>query len=229
MVENYLTNDRWREVFLLTSGLMVDRGSDKLLLEMHKVAKQYARHPKVKELLQWADQVMASSSGILKPAAKRAAAIVLINIRDSSSELLYQTMCIYRGIDRGEARENARAITSVIASGVSAIISPVIIAASNRASAIARDKLKQLGIVTTRLGFSQFLIDFESLRYYLNSTDITRIETQKFIANDTEELQALNKYFYSIDLLLKCKQEAARLSPATWEAIEAELLLSPDD
>ncbi|WP_103667983.1 NACHT domain-containing NTPase [Pseudanabaena sp. BC1403] len=225
MVEKYLTDKRWREVFLLTSGLMVDRGSDELLLEMHKAAKQYARHPKVKALLQWADQVIASSSGILKPAAKRAAAIVFINSRDSSSELLHQTMCIYRGIDRGEARENARAITSVIASGVSAIISPVIIAASNR----ARDELEQLGIVTTRLGFSQFLIDLESVRYYLNSTDITRIETQKFIVNDTEELQALNKYLYSIDLLLKCKQEAARLSHTTWYEIEVELLLPPDD
>jgi predicted NACHT family NTPase len=79
MVEKYLTDERWREVFLLTSGLMVDRGSDDLLLEMHKAAKQYARHPKVKELLQWADQAIPSSSGILKPAAKRAAAIVFIS------------------------------------------------------------------------------------------------------------------------------------------------------
>ena len=46
---------------------------------------------------------------------------------------------------------------------------------------------------------------------------------------ESQESQALNKYLYSVDLLLKCKQEAARLSPATWDAIEAELLLPPDD
>ena len=228
IVENYLTNDRWREVFLLTSGLMVDKGSDRLLLEMNKVAKQYASHSKVKQLLKLADQVIASSSGILKPTAKRAVAIVIINqSRDSSSELLHQTMYIYRGIDRGEARENARAITSVIASGVSAIVSPAISSARNRSSNIAKDKLEQLGIITTRLGFSQFLIDLESLRTYLDSTDITRLETEKFIIND-DEFQALQNYLYSIYLLLKCKQEAARLSPATWDAIEAELLVPPD-
>ena len=75
MVEKYLTDRRWREVFLLTSGLMVDRGSDELLLEIHKETKQYARHPKVKALLQWADQVTAGSAGAFKPAAKRAVAI----------------------------------------------------------------------------------------------------------------------------------------------------------
>ena len=53
--------------------------------------------------------------------------------------------------------------------------------------------------------------------------------TQELITYNNEESQALNKYLYSIDLLLKCKQEAARLFPATWDAIEAELLLPPED
>jgi predicted NACHT family NTPase len=231
IVENYLTDDRWREVFLLTSGLMVDRGSDVLLLEMHKVAKQYARHPKVKELLQWADQVIASSSGILKPAAKRAAAIVLIiqSIK-SSGDLLGQSMDIYRDIDRGAAKENIKEWVSLVASGVGTIMSPAFSSTINKSSAIVRDKFEQtsLGKIVT-LGLSQLLIDLQALRTYLDITDITRLETEKFIINDDDESEALGNYLYSIDLLLKCKQEAARLSPATWDAIEAELLLPPDD
>ncbi len=78
MVEKYLIDDRWREVFLLTSGLMVDRGSDELLLEIHKAAKKYARHPKVKALLQWADQVTAGSSGNFNYFAKRALASSIV-------------------------------------------------------------------------------------------------------------------------------------------------------
>ena len=80
MAEKYLTDERWREVFVLTSGLMVDRGSDELLLEMHKAAKQYARHPKVKALLKWADQATAGSSGNFKSTAKRAVAISIANV-----------------------------------------------------------------------------------------------------------------------------------------------------
>jgi hypothetical protein len=58
---------------------------------------------------------------------------------------------------------------------------------------------------------------------------ITRLETEKFIFNDDDEFEALENHLYSIDLLLKCKKEAARLSPATWDEIEAELLLPLDD
>jgi hypothetical protein len=53
--------------------------------------------------------------------------------------------------------------------------------------------------------------------------------TEALITYDSEESEALDNYFYSVDLLLKCKQEAARLSPATWDVIESELLLPPDD
>jgi hypothetical protein len=232
MVEKYLTDERWREVFLLTSGLMVAKGSDELLLEMHKVAKQYARHPKVKELLQLVDQAIPSSLGILKPAAKRAAAIV-ISIQNSDSSIdLGQVIGIYRDIDKGEARVSTKEITSVITSSVSTILSYKFSATINRSSAIVREKFEQtsLGkIVATRLGLSQLLLDLQALTTYLDSTDINRFETQKFIINDDDEPLSLQNYFYSIDLLLKCKQEAARLSPTKWKEIEAELLLPPDD
>ena len=53
--------------------------------------------------------------------------------------------------------------------------------------------------------------------------------TEETINYNSEESQAVEDYLYSVDLLLKCKKEAARLYPATWDAIEAELLLPPDD
>ena len=79
------TDDRWREVFLLTSGLMVTKGADALLQELHKATKQYARHPKVTALLQWADRITAGSVGAFKPAAKRAVAILIASDVDVNS------------------------------------------------------------------------------------------------------------------------------------------------
>ena len=115
-------------------------------------------------------------------------------------------MNIYRDIDRGEARENVKEFVSLLASGVSTIMTPTISSNINKFSATDRYMFEQtsLGkILTTKLGLSQFLIDLESVRTYLNSTDITRLETEKFIINDDDELQALQNYFYSVDLLLK--------------------------
>ena len=143
MVEKYLTDKRWREVFLLTSGLMVDKGSDELLLEMHKAAKQYARHPKVKALL--------------------------FNLTNQ----LQNFQSTLQGSDRTQIKK----------------------------------------------------VSEQVIKAYLEAFHLT----QELITYNNEESQALNKYLYSIDLLLKCKQEAARLSPATWDAIEAELLLPPED
>jgi hypothetical protein len=264
MVEKYLTDERWREVFLLTSGLMVDRGSDELLLEIHKAAKQYAQHPKVKALLQWADQVTAGSSGNFKPAAKRAVAIASSRVIDIAiAREIIRTSPSVKAIDIGIIRFIARASARVIANNIDTSIVIVSDIASEIASSIAISReivintntyhtianvrigeLDQSGIFT-KLNLSQLANQLENLQTALKSSDIkqrqksskkltsTYLEafylTEELTTYNSKESKALNNYIYSIDLLLKCKQEAARLSPATWEAIEAELLLPPDD
>lgn len=240
VVEKYLTDKRWREVFLLTSGLMVDRGSDALLLEMHKAAKQYARHPKVKALLQWADQVTAGSSGDFKPAAKRAVAI--ISFRLDLFEVAFNIASIDSPID-------INSIIDLNSSRLSAInindrASASVIALARGRAINSAKKLEELGIFKA-LELSRFINQLQDLQFAVEGSDITQIErvaeqvvsayvkafhlTEDLITCTNREIQYLYKYLYSIDLLLKCKQEAARLSPATWEAIEAELLLPPDD
>ncbi|MCC5668821.1 NACHT domain-containing protein [Nostoc sp. CHAB 5784] len=43
-----------------------------------------------------------------------------------------------------------------------------------------------------------------------------------------EEAKALENYLYANYLIIQCKQAAVRVSPQTWEAIEARMLLVPD-
>ncbi|MBD2176028.1 NACHT domain-containing protein [Pseudanabaena sp. FACHB-1998] len=280
MVEKYLIDDRWREVFLLTSGLMVERGSDELLLEMHKVAKHYARHPKVKALLQWADQVTAGSSGNFKPAAKRAVAIgisrakvyfVTDNFRTSISSSVGHAIASFINIDFTRASllnfdvnlisrdsvtniENDRdsyikisIINFININPINDIINniDINIVSNINLTSIIDLRLEKSGIFTD-LKLSKLTNQLQDLQSaVLYRSDITRIKkvselficaymevfhlTEELIDYSSEESKALNNYLRSIDLLLKCKQEAARLSPATWDAIEADLLLPPDD
>lgn len=72
---SHISEQRWREVIVLAAELI----GDNLLVLMDKEARQYINTPKLRELINWADQVTVTqgSNGCIKPAAKRAAAICL--------------------------------------------------------------------------------------------------------------------------------------------------------
>ena len=73
LVNQHLADKRWREVFLLVSGLMA-RGADHLLLLMGKKARSYIDTAKLQALLHWADEATGGSEADIKPAGKRAIA-----------------------------------------------------------------------------------------------------------------------------------------------------------
>ncbi|WP_292711099.1 MULTISPECIES: hypothetical protein [unclassified Nostoc] len=52
--------------------------------------------------------------------------------------------------------------------------------------------------------------------------------TPEMINLSEEEAKALGDYLYANHLIIQCKQAAVRVSPQTWEAIEARMLLVPD-
>jgi hypothetical protein len=78
LAREYLTNKRWKEVFLLVAGL-IRSGAEKLLLQMDKQVQKLIISPKLIALLNWAEQVTAGSEGNFKPVAKRAIANVIAN------------------------------------------------------------------------------------------------------------------------------------------------------
>lgn len=79
IVQDHLTDERWREVFLLMAGLAPGkRGADDLLLTMEKVARSRVQSRRLHHLIQWADQATQRSPSTAKPAAKRVAALALI-------------------------------------------------------------------------------------------------------------------------------------------------------
>jgi predicted NACHT family NTPase len=86
MVKNHLTQQQWREVFLLVAGL-VSPNTDRLLKLMEVAAQQFISSPKLMKLMIWADEATEGSAGEFKPAAKRAGAIGLVLALDRALAL----------------------------------------------------------------------------------------------------------------------------------------------
>ncbi|BAY67105.1 putative signal transduction protein with Nacht domain (plasmid) [Calothrix brevissima NIES-22] len=76
LVTEHLTEESWKEVFLLVAGLMRG-GADSLLLLMQKQAQKYLSNPNLQSLLNWAEQETAGSESNFKPIAKRMTALII--------------------------------------------------------------------------------------------------------------------------------------------------------
>ena len=73
LVTNHLHDEQWREVFLLTAGLM--READDLLVEMEAEAAKSINTPGLKALLRWAERITNTSESPYRGIAERAFAI----------------------------------------------------------------------------------------------------------------------------------------------------------
>lgn len=94
LVADRLSDERWQPIFLLLAEKMADR-ADELLLRIATEAQKYINTPKLRALLNWAERVTANSQGTMKPAAKRAAALVIsggdfASLQDVESRDRYQ-------------------------------------------------------------------------------------------------------------------------------------------
>lgn len=75
LVAEHLTDERWREVFLLVAGLM--RNADELLEMMETAAQKYINTPNLQNLLAWADRVTTGAEGDFKPTVQRTTALLV--------------------------------------------------------------------------------------------------------------------------------------------------------
>lgn len=76
LISQHWVEERWQPIFLQLAELMAGE-AEELLLQIESEAQKYINTPKLQALLSWANQVTESSKGLLKPAAKRAAAILI--------------------------------------------------------------------------------------------------------------------------------------------------------
>ncbi|MBD2255191.1 NACHT domain-containing NTPase [Nostoc parmelioides FACHB-3921] len=83
---SHITDKRWREVFLLTVGIL-DDADDLLLLMKQQIDKLLETDEKLQEFLTWVDLKSSSVEASYKPAAIRAFYLSLDRVRDLDRDL----------------------------------------------------------------------------------------------------------------------------------------------
>lgn len=267
LVIEHLTDERWKEVFLLVAGLMRG-GTDDLLLLMEKEAQKYINTPKLQALLNWAQQATTGSAGNFKPVGKRAAALALayavafnkkaITISIAKAYAIARTYTIsYAHAYADDVDIYAIAYADTDAYGIAT--SKAISISDSYVYAYTLSILNALSILNViireleklkifnKVHFSLLIAQLEGLK--IKSPDnkqpqevgqtffegIQQIWLNAFnlipeTANlSKEEIEALKNYLYANHLIIQCKQASVRVSPTTWEAIEARMLLVPSN
>jgi predicted NACHT family NTPase len=254
LVTEHLTDERWREVFLLVAGLMRG-GADDLLLLMEKEAQKYINTPKLQALLRWAEQVTAGSESNLKPVAKRAIAIANANaivfaitdaIADADADAIIDAT--------GYAYANANAIANAYADAITdadgnayADAIDAITDADAIADAITYTRELEKLKVFKDIKFTVLIARLEALKAKIpddnQPKEVRRAFRKQFVQTllkafrfspelvnlSKEEAEAWENYFYANYRMMQCKEAAVRVSPKTWEAIEERMLLVPDN
>jgi hypothetical protein len=235
LVTEHLTDERWKEVFLLVAGLMRG-GADDLLLLMEKEAQNYINTPNLQALLNWAQQLTTGSAGNLKPVRKRAVAIAFA--------IAYAYGYSY-GKGKGYGSSYGYAISIANANAINIAIGRLNSIAIENAIKFYRE-LEELQIFNN-VNCIVLIGQLEELKAQIPDDNKPKDVHQAFserlqqITEDAlnlspdiinlsdKEAKALENYLYAINLLIECKQASVRVSPTTWEAIEAQMLLVPSN
>ncbi|MGB8699796.1 MAG: NACHT domain-containing protein [Thermosynechococcaceae cyanobacterium] len=237
LLHQYLTEKRWREVWLLLSGLMRG-GGDPLLLQMERQAQTYLISPTLKDLIDWADRATQESEGNYKPVTKRILALTLALALDHAIDLdlaiaiaidYYAIAIDYYAIDYAIVRDHAIDRARVLDHAIDRIIDLVRVFAKikvfksvdfpNLFSQMESLKTSSLSSESSSLeeDFAYlnqiFLIWGQSLHVDSNCLDLSETE-----------IKALNEYLYANELIVRCKEVAMRVSPQTWAGIESRML-----
>jgi hypothetical protein len=249
LITNNLTNPKWREVFLLVSGLM-DGGADSFLLRMTKEAHKYISTPKLQALLCWAEQSTADSESNFIPTVKRITAIFLelslarahalsfnlslersvsieraLNLADQLDSSITKTGAFARAL----ALSRPRAQTSMLNLKVCLEL------------AIERNREFEKLKIFNNVNFTKLIAKLEALKTKIpdpnESLEIQRVFSDHLLQTlwnglnidpalvnlSAEETKGLEDYFYANLLIVQCKYAALRVSPKTWESIEKQM------
>lgn len=212
LVTEHLTDQRWKEVFLLVAGVMRG-GADDLLLLMEKEAQRYINTPKLQTLLNWAEEVTVGSQGDYKPVGKRAVAIAYANANANAIAYAYAyayadaiTMSIkyIEEVEKSKIYNHNLNLTALLTelTTIEAKIPD-----SSQPEEVHRDFAENL-IIT-----------------FLKSFNLT----PEMVNLSKEEIKALDNFLYANYLIIQCKEAAVRVSPKTWEAIEGRMLLATNN
>ncbi|ESA33775.1 signal transduction protein with nacht domain protein [Leptolyngbya sp. Heron Island J] len=257
VITAHAADRRWREVLLLTPGLLTGKqGANQFLAALEQKANQCLRSIKLQCLTQWATDATANSLSSFNPAAKRVSAIYLalalnreLNRELAHTHILERARALALALDPAHARiidinlartltlnhaltrvhESDLDITRAIARGI--ILTKRFASLHILTSVNCLDLLKRLQTLKSS-------IPTQATSEYQKQIFQTRVLKLWFsslgISPDDWHLsptdaQALADYFYICELMIRCKQIAVRVSPQIWAGIESRLMTAPTE
>ena len=75
-IEKHLTDERWREVFILVSG--INNNADQFLIQVEAATARLINTPKLQQLLSWVDRVTRGECQTVRPVGRRAVALIIV-------------------------------------------------------------------------------------------------------------------------------------------------------
>ncbi len=236
LVKEYLTDTRWREVFLLTAELMGDEVGNLLSL-MQAESQHYINTPKLQNLLHWADEITSETAGNINPVDKRLIALTIADydaFPDSYAYEIGYTIAIANITIKSHANKaHANDIIHMIVAYTTSINEAI-------QATLELEKLQ----IFNHTNFTELAGNLKELKFKIPNHDKSLEEHTKFTQKlqDTllvafkltpemidlskEELKTLDeKHLYANKLIIDCKKSAiGETSPLWWQEIEDRML-----
>lgn len=243
LVTKHLTDSRWREVFLLVSGLM--RNADALLQLMECETQKLIHTHKLKSLLAWATRLTADSEVGYKDATKRVTALMLQQelaynyaLSDNSLNCVLHDRVISQAFFLVIALQGNRHFASSFKvlchdrdsfCGTELERQLMIASEFSRTKIFGKqvdlqlfaDSMQELGLKTT---ISKRALS-EILQLWLRMSHLEH----EWLNLSMKEVELLENYLYANELMIRCKEAALRVSPQVWDAIESRMLTFQDE
>jgi len=226
IIEKHLTDERWREVFILMAGLM--QNADSLLKLMEQRARKFLSSEKLKSLLNWVHQVTVNSEGKFKRSAKRAVALAIAIDHEHALRGGQRKLPVFSLI---RSLDTALLITQDL--------DPDLFSAFDRASVQNLDEMKifenvNFTLVVAKMkaaGIRAFMSHKVTLeekednerrvrRIWLDALSLN----QELLELPEREAEQLENYLYAIELIISCKKAAIRVSEKVWNEFIEKVL-----
>jgi len=254
LVDKYLCDKRWREVFLLLAGL---RKADNLLLAMEETIHNLINTYKLQNLLIWVERIIGKKKSSFDnlddsfhTVGKRAIAISLVN---SLANVYANPMCIplakaynnglILSFANGFAKQDAIYHDEMLMDPYTISQSSFKMDTISISQFIEYIKWAARYKVYRCVSYYQLIFDLEKLNQQRPEYSAAKEFRQAFhnkifqICLDSfslttemvnlskKERDSLDNYLDANLLMVECKKAAVRVSPKTWSGIESRMLL----
>ncbi len=250
LVPNHLSDRRWKNVFLFLAGMMVGN-AEELLLCIESQAYDYINTTRLRDILDWLEQITLNSTGSIKSVAKRIASLFLARPRFLAE--LAPALLLTRMLDLArelyEVFDLSLDFEKVFASDLSMSLAHALDFDSNTELNLTIQLANSLEHALAKINFDKRYINFTALNTKLealhaqspsydqpfeireafrNKISRTWLQTLYLPAElnqiSQQEVELLENYLYANLLMVQCKKIAIAVSLKTWEEIESRML-----